>query len=174
MSATTRKKKAEKAAVQARRRDTLNLLTGDGDTNASLVQEARDLVNAAWIPLLDTDSPTVPGIVADHDEPYVQSRDGSRKRLRATWEHLRAVLPDYNERKSWGRRTRAMHALIILAERQKRGLVRQKGGTWSRHLLPYNFNEMTPGVAEALRAASDVTLPGYDGTRSPTSSSARG
>lgn len=148
MSAVTRQKKAVKAAEQARRSDALNRLTGRGGTDDQLVEDARILVNKAWRTLLDVNPSAVSGIIADRDDPYVPSRDGGRKKLRPTWEHLRAVLPDYNERKAWGRRSRAMHALLILAEKLLRKAAR-RDRCWVLH--QHDFNETTSGVAEALR-----------------------
>ena len=169
MSTTTRKKKAAKAAVRARRMDALDRLLGRGLSDEDLVERVRFLVNTAWQKLLYAglyDLLCSCGgfwlllIWGHHGVPYMSLRDGGRMKLRPTWEHLRSALPNYNERKTWGRKDKATYALLILAEKARREVAKEARNepakpSWAlerwRSLQPYEFNVQTPGVAEALR-----------------------
>lgn len=119
MSSTSRAKKKQRAASLAQRRDAFELLTGEGETLWDVYQRACDAVHrlSGVHPLSGSNDKS-----GERDEdPWLPSaRDGSGRRLRRSWEHLRSVLPDINLRHAWTRRDFWRHRLIILLELHRR------------------------------------------------------
>ncbi len=113
MSSTSRAKKKQRAASLAQRKDAFELLTGEGETLWEVYRRACDAVHRL--------SGSNDNSGERNEDPWLPSaRDGSGRRLRRSWAHLRSVLPDINLRHTWTRRDFWQHRLIILLERNRR------------------------------------------------------
>lgn len=115
MSSVSRAKKKKRVATQARAADAISLLAGDGESLEDVFRKAMNAVNLR--------RHRAPEHGSVDEEPWLPSaRDGSGRRLRSSWEHLRDVLPDINRRHAWRRRDRWMHVFLVRCEQLARKL----------------------------------------------------
>lgn len=129
MSAVTRKKKLDRLRQNMPRKETLDRLRGTGPDANAIRHRARWAVADAWGISASGwmyGSKLHPPPRSEDASPWdMTHRDGKAPRLLASWEHLRALLPNVRVKKAWGLEERLIYEALVRYEVLARNAVRE-------------------------------------------------